>query len=272
MTDQDCVRFLQWALPRLRMRWPGFRKVRRQVCKHIDRRLKTLGLADVEAYRRHLLAHPEEWSRLDALCRITISRFCRDRGLFQCLERQVLPVLGQNALARGDRRLHAWSAGCAGGEEPYTLAILWRLGLRPRLPDLTLHILATDADDRMLERARRACYQFSSMKELPPAWCRQAFVRSDDEFCLKAAFRSLVSFEQQDIRHQMPQGKFDLILCRNLVFTYFDTALQQQILEKIGRVIRPGGALVLGKHERLPAAAAGWSPWFEHNAIYRHDE
>jgi len=104
MTDQDCVRFLQWALPQLQLRWPGFRRVRRQVCKRIDRRLRTLELADLAAYQEYLSHHSEEWRYLDALCRITISRFYRDREVFQRLERQVLPELARNARARGESR------------------------------------------------------------------------------------------------------------------------------------------------------------------------
>ena len=85
MNDADCVEFLQWALPRLRMRWAGFRKVRGQVCKRIGRRLKELGLGDIDAYRSYLDKHSEEWEILDGLCRITISRFHRDRKVFECL-------------------------------------------------------------------------------------------------------------------------------------------------------------------------------------------
>ena len=64
MTDRDCVEFLQWALPKMRMRWPGFRKVRRQVCKRAARRMLTLGLPSLRGYRAHLEAHPEEWRSL----------------------------------------------------------------------------------------------------------------------------------------------------------------------------------------------------------------
>jgi chemotaxis protein methyltransferase CheR len=73
--DRRRVDFLQWALPRLGLRWAGFRKVRRQVCRRLRRRLGELELADLDAYREHLEAHPEEWTVLDALIPITISRF-----------------------------------------------------------------------------------------------------------------------------------------------------------------------------------------------------
>nr|NIV19534.1 chemotaxis protein CheR [Gammaproteobacteria bacterium] len=115
MKDQHCVQFLQWALPQLHMSWPGFRKVRRQVCKRIGRRMRELGLEAVEDYRAYLSHHASEWERLDAMCRITISRFYRDRGVFAALEKSELPALLQRLRARGGHRLRAWSAGCGSG-------------------------------------------------------------------------------------------------------------------------------------------------------------
>ena len=90
MKHDDCVGFLQWALPRLRLRWPGFRRVRRQVCQRLGRRLRELGLGELQAYQLYLGNHPTEWQVLDGLCRITISRFYRDRTIFVALEREVL--------------------------------------------------------------------------------------------------------------------------------------------------------------------------------------
>ena len=117
MRDADCVRFLQWALPRLRLRWAGFRKVRKQVCKRIARRLGQLELPDLAAYVSLLSRRPEEWEHLDGLCRVTISRFYRDRAVFDCLGNEVLPELAAQARARGQRALRAWSAGCASGQK-----------------------------------------------------------------------------------------------------------------------------------------------------------
>ena len=139
------MRFLQWALPHLHMRWPGFRKVRKQVCKRIARRIRHLELEGVDDYQAYLRAHDDEWARLDALCRITISRFSRDRGVFETLAERVLPELAQVVRERGDQKLRIWSAGCASGEEPYTLSVLWHEQLRPKFPDVRLEIIATDA-------------------------------------------------------------------------------------------------------------------------------
>src|SRR5574341_1404341 len=127
MRDPDCVAFLQWVLPRLRLRWPGFRRVRRQVCKRLDRRLRELGLSGLPEYRSYLEAYPSEWAGLDRLCWISISRFYRDKAVFQCLEREVLPQLAERASAGGEGEFRCWSVGCAAGEEAYTMAILWKL-------------------------------------------------------------------------------------------------------------------------------------------------
>src|SRR5688572_3980003 len=147
MTDQECVELLQWAALRLRLRWEGFRRVRGQVCKRIGRRIKALGLEGAAAYRARLEAEPAEWEVLDSLCRVTISRFYRDHRVFDVLREELLPALLRDARGRGESVLRIWSAGCASGEEPYTIAVLFRLGLAPAFPELRLELLATDADE-----------------------------------------------------------------------------------------------------------------------------
>lgn len=123
MKDIDCIHFLQWSLPRLGLRWAGFCRVRGQVCKRLHRRLSALGLKDLLDYRALLAADEAEWRQLDGLCRVSVSRFYRDQGVWRWLERDLLPQLAVQASARGENRLRIWSAGCASGEEPYTLAL-----------------------------------------------------------------------------------------------------------------------------------------------------
>ena len=185
MRDADCVRLLQDVLPRMQMRWPGFRKVRRQVAKRIDRRIRTLGLVDADAYRVYLNEHPQEWCELDSACRISISRFYRDRGVFDLLREEVLPNLAKIAASRNENRIRIWSAGCASGEEPYTLKLIWELELCNKFPLVQLQITGTDADPHLLERASLRQYPPSSLKDLPPTWCEQAFTKIGDEFLLR---------------------------------------------------------------------------------------
>jgi chemotaxis protein methyltransferase CheR len=270
VNDCHCVEFLQWALPRLDLRWPGYRKVRRTVCKRVDRRMRDLGLRDVADYRAFLELHGDEWKLLDAWCRISISRFFRDRGVWELLREHVLPHLVEAAIARGEQTLRVWSAGCASGEEPYSLQVLWRLALQQRYPQLDMSILATDANATMLKRAEAGCYSASSLKEVPPSWVSLEFEQKDDLFCARPEIRSSLEFKLQDIRYEAPPGPFHLVLCRNLVFTYFDTPLQERIGQRLCDALAQDGVMVIGKHEKLPAEVTDrLYPWSPTNGVYR---
>lgn len=268
MSHAGCTEFLQWALPRLGRRWAGYRKVQALVCKRLARRVRALGLADLDAYRSWLESRPEEWGELDALLGIPISRFYRDRGVFDSVARDVLPALARAAREAVRPTLDCWSAGCASGEEPYTLALLWRLHVQAAFPGLALHIVATDADAALLDRARVGCYLASSLKELPPDLRTAAFEARGEEWCIRPEFRA-VEFLEQDLREEMPAGPFDLVLCRNVVVTYYAPDLQRDIMTRIAGRLRPGGALVLGIHEALPEGLAGFDAWPGARAVYR---
>ena len=222
MAHTDCVDFLKNVLPRLGLSLRGFRKVDAQACKRIRRRFLALGLADFAAYRNYIRSAPAEWDVLQSLCYITISRFWRDRAVFDRLAAEIVPQLSDAAASRGDKILRAWSAGCASGEEPYSLKLLWEFCVGPKYPDRAISIVATDADTTSLQRARTACYRASSLRELPEHWVRAAFNRQGPLYCLRDTFRTDVEFREQDISARIPEGPFDLIFWRNLVFTYFD--------------------------------------------------
>ena len=252
MSDPELVAFLRWALPRLGLRWPGYRKVRARVRKKLNERLRALGLSDIAAYRDRLEAQPEEWAVLDELCRISISRFHRDRDIFDHLRRVVLPGLAERASERGAEAVRCWSAGCASGEEPYTLRFLWERELPAERGRVPLRVVATDVDERLLERAREGRYPASSLKELPRELLGTAFVRDGEQFRLRDELRVGVEFYRQDIREVMPAGPFDLVLCRNLAFIYFEEEGRREVVRGIDERLVAGGYLVLGAHESLP--------------------
>ena len=241
MKDDDCVRFLQWVLPQLRMRWPGFRKVRRQVCKRIRQRMSQLQLDDISAYQAWIDTHPVELQVVDRFCRITISRFHRDRSVFDQFGREVLPALAREAKTADRDQVDCWSAGCASGEEPYTIGIIWRQFVSPQIPGVDLKVIATDCDPKMLQRSATGCYPTSSLKDLPQEWIATCFSRVDGEFRVRDEYRSEIEWCEQDIRKEMPTGPFDIIFCRHLVFTYFDETLQEETLCRIAARLRPGG-------------------------------
>ena len=220
-------------------------------------------------YRQYLETHPAEWTVLDTFCRIPISRLARERLVFERLASEVLPTLAGAATARGADNLLCWSAGCASGEEPYSLAILWMLVLAPRYPELSLRVTATDIDEQLLERARAAVYRRSSLREVPDEWIAAAFTRSGDLYTVRPEFRAAVHFQLEDVRQVLPPGLFDLVLCRYVAFTYFDEALQRRTLERLLTALRPGGALVIGLKERLPGGVDGIEPWVPELRIFR---
>jgi chemotaxis protein methyltransferase CheR len=269
MKDKACIYFLQWALPHLHMRWPGFRKVRTQVCKRLYRRLGELELIDLKNYRKYLQDNPLEWHILDSLCRITISRFYRDKRTFDTLRSEILPELIQNAMPQGDKILSCWCIGAASGEEPYSVSLIWDTSINKQ--DIDLKILATDVDEHMINRASYGCYPASSIRELPAAITNRAFTRENELFCIKEVFKKRVKFLQQDVRTEQPRSSFDLIFCRNLVFTYFSCELQKEILRKILQHLKTGGALVIGSHEKLPANVPDLIPWYPGKSIYRRE-
>jgi chemotaxis protein methyltransferase CheR len=261
LTDAECIDLLRWALPRLGLRFEGYRRVRRSVRRRLARRLAALGLADASSYRRHLQSHPQEWSVLDAALRLPISRFYRDRGVFDGLRAAVLPALAAAARLRLDARLRAWSAGCAAGEEAYTLAACFLLELAPRFPDVAFELVATDVDAGLLARARAARYAPSSGAELPEPWRAALFERQDATLVLRERFRAAAQLREQDLRREAPEGPFDLVLCRNVAFTYFAEPVQREVLARIAARLRPGAALVIGRHEGLPADGSAFAPW-----------
>lgn len=249
--DEDCTAFLQWALPRCDLRWQGFRKVRRQVCKRLKRRMHDLGLEDFAAYRRRLETDPGEWRDFDECCHITISRFFRDLGVFEVLRECVLPKIAARAERKG-RSARIWSAGCASGEEPYTLKILWDLEVARSFPHRPVSIVATDIDDAMLARARKACFEQTSLRELPPHLAEQAFDRIGRLRCVKSRHREGIELLRQDLRAEAPTLLFDLVLCRYVALTYFSLRLQQAVLKRVVDCLLPNGYLVIGTHEQLP--------------------
>ena len=260
MSDDPCVRFLQDCLPRTGLQWRGYRKVRGLVCKRVRRRLRELSLADYGEYRTYLDATPSEWDTFAKMCRIPISRFYRDKAVFAALVGRLLPLLAEDARKAGRAHVSVWSAGCASGEEPYSVSILWALEVAPNFPDLLLRVLATDAEPHMVARAKRGCYKPASLKDVPPGWTSRAFAARNAEHCIRERFREAVTFETADFLRNPPGEVFDLILCRNVAFTYFAMEERQKALQILARHLRQNGFLVLGAHEKLPPPANEFGP------------
>jgi chemotaxis protein methyltransferase CheR len=185
------------------------------------------------------------------------------------LEQEVLPALAAGTLAGGRDTLRCWSAGCASGEEPFTVALLWREAAAARFPALHLEILATDIEPAMLDRARESAYDASSLKELPQALREPGFIRRHGLYAVRPEHRRLVKLGRHDLRARPPEGSFDLVLCRNVAFTYMAAEPQRVVLGRLAAVLRANGALVIGLDESLPRPAPEFEPWPGARAVFR---
>lgn len=203
------------------------------------------------------------------MCRIPISRFYRDRRVYHWLAEEGFPDLAEEADRRGDGTVRCWSAGCASGEEPYSLKLAWLEKAAGRYPHISLEILATDVDNIMVRRAWKGCYTGGSLRELSDEVRSAAFEKAGDLFCIRDHWREGIEFELQDMRKEWPEGAFDLIACRNTAFTYFDSASQRSCLTQIARTLRPGGLFLIGGHEQLPECQAKFEEAVPHMPIYR---
>ena len=243
--------------------------MRKRVCNRLADRMTELNISDIDAYQHYLAQRPDEWQQLDSLCRVVITRFYRDKLVFAELTERVLPQMASAAMANGRPQIRMWSIGSASGEEPYSLAILWHHHLAPRFPEIQVSILGTEIDSHLIERAHRACYTQDTLKNMPKELCDAAFSITEDRYCLKLCYQELVEFRQQDIRTTVPDESFDIILCRNLVFTYFDEFQQQMILHRLLGRLLSGGWLVIGVHEVIPAPVTGVQTVSKRLGLYR---
>lgn len=258
MKIDSCKQLLQWALPRMGYRWDGFRRVYRQVCRKIRARMAELGLHDHEAYRRRLEEDPGEWKSLDRCCPVSISRFARDLTTWNCLRRRILPELVDRCRRSGDM-LRLLSLGCASGEEPYSISILMHEDV-PGAGDIPWRILAFDRHLELLARVRRGRYPASSLSPLEPELAARAFEADGDELVLREKYKHAVRIAAMDIREALPRGRFPLILCRNMAFTYFAREEQERTLARLLEILEPGGFLVIGAKESLPALPPAFEP------------
>ncbi len=199
--------------------------------------------AGVEALLARLAAEPahgEAWELLIPRLTVRESYFFRDAPLLAAL----LPALIEERRAAGDRRLVLWSAGCAAGEEPYSLAMVLA-GLLGDREEWTLTILATDVDATALAAARRGRYTEWALRETP-AWARERYFRRRDSrnYELDAEIRAMVSFAPLNLATDPYPGGVDVILCRN-VLMYFTAAARRRAVGRLASALAPGGRLVL---------------------------
>jgi two-component system, chemotaxis family, CheB/CheR fusion protein len=223
------------------------------VMRRLQRRMVATGQRKVADYVRYVQRNADEYERLIGNLLIKVTDFFRDADLFEHLRVQVLPELIDDARARG-QELRLWSAGCATGEEAYSLAMLVAELLGNELEQFKVRVFATDLDSNAISFARRGVYPTSAIAHLPPDLVERHFVQLDGDFEIKKRVRTLAVFGQHDLGQRAPFPRIDLCLCRN-VLIYFSTELQRRALHLFAFALREGGYLALGKAETISPLA-----------------
>jgi len=219
--------------------------------RRLQRRMHDTGSVALDDYIRYVRRHPEEYQRLASSFLIKVTDFFRDPDLFEYVRTELLPDVMAAMRARvstSKPQLRLWSAGCATGEEAYSLAILVAEQLGDDLDNVDVRIFATDLDAEAVAFARRGVYPASAIEALPPALIARHFTRLDGAYEISKRVRSLVLFAQHDLGQRAAFPRIDLVLCRN-VLIYFTPELQRRALQLFAFALREGGVLVLGKSE-----------------------
>lgn len=251
----------------LGLSWKGYRKVRGGVKKRVDRHMRQLGCRNVSEYLLALDKNDEEKRRCELMMNVSISRFFRDRKLWEVLENEILPQL----IEEHKEKVSAWAAGCACGEEVYSLKILWdRLGLTI-VHQPPLEIMATDMNPVCLKRARSAAYPSSSLKELP-LQLRSLYFQEDsdrDLYEAKTCLKNGILWKNHNLGSYPPGSDFHLVFLRNNLLTYYQDGFKKESFEKVVDCLSDGGILIIGIHEELPYKTSRLIPYGSFSYIFK---
>ncbi|MCY2967176.1 MAG: response regulator [Planctomycetota bacterium] len=216
------------------------------VRRRIERRLGLLNVPSVDEYADRLIANPAEVNRLYKDLLIGVTRFFRDPEAFELLRREVIPGL-VGALGRDDD-FRVWVAGCATGEEAYSIAMIVQECLDELPRNVAVKIFATDAHRASLDIAGVGLYSAECVAALPPDRLHRFFVPRGDAFQVSPELRKQVVFAQHNLLKDAPFTRLDLIVCRNLLI-YFLQPAQKKVLSLFHFGLKTGGALFLGPSE-----------------------
>ncbi len=236
------------------------------VMRRVQRRMQVLQIDDVPAYIRQLRQRPTEPELLFHEILIGVTQFFRDAATFAALESKFIRKL----LAEGDpgTAIRVWVAGCATGEEAYSLAILLKEALADASRPRTVQIFATDINDRAIEFARAGLYSASAVASLAPGRLERYFTKEGDHYRIARGLREMCLFSVHDLVKDPPFSKLDLIACRNLLI-YFGAKLQKRVFTMFHYGLLPRGVLFLGSSEAVAAQADLFSSLDKKHRLFR---
>lgn len=241
----------------------------------VQRRLAAAATATIEEYLELLRHSPAEAGSLMRSMDVVYSEFFRNSLAFAVLEQALLPgILEEKAKAGGEIRV--WSAGCATGQEAWSIALLLDEMIRLKNQPLPYRIIATDRSESALAQARIGRYHLDALGNLKTRYLRSAFSRQGDYFTILPRLKQQVTFAVYDLLDSAticpPEsifGNFDLVFCCNILF-YYRQASQTQVLKKIQRCLARPGYLITDETEcRIVEENGGFRTWAPPAAIFQ---
>jgi len=223
--------------------------------RRLSARLRVLDLHTYRQYADYLDSHEEEYTKLLDTLTINVTDFFRDAPVFDIFRKDIVPTLLKEKGAQRQRLIRAWSAGCATGEETYSIAMSFLEGMGKQRQTFMLSVLGTDLDESALAKARIAEYDIDKMRTIPPALQVKYLEGHGDTFSIKPEVARCVKFRSLNLFSDKPISVVDVIFCRN-VFIYFSREQQARVLDVFWSALARGGYLVLGRSERLAPSAA----------------
>jgi two-component system CheB/CheR fusion protein len=216
--------------------------------RRIQKRMSEVGLDDYPDYTDHLEANPREFTELFNTILINVTGFFRDKPAWDYLQSQTIPAL--IAEISDDQAIRVWSAGCASGEEAYTIAMVLLEAIGEEEFKRRVKIYATDVDEEALSTARVAAYPSKSFEDMDPELLERYFVENGRGYSFRPDLRRSVIFGRNELLEDAPISRIDLLVCRN-VLMYFTPESQGRIVSRFNFALRDHGYLFLGKAEML---------------------
>lgn len=259
MDDVSWIRLLEY----FNLSTSGYHKVRKGVKKRIVRHMHALNLSRMEDYLQLIDKDDEVRKRCFLHLTVSVSRFFRDRYLWDELGCRIFPELLR--LFSKEPRFKVWSCGCARGEEVYSFLMVWEnLNVQHNMPPLDL--IATDLNPEYIRMAREGIYDHRSLRELPPVFVEKYFTKipSKHRYKLHSHLKKMVTLQQHNFMEESPPSQeFHLIFARNNLLTYYHQPQSNIALLRIIKSLKAGGIFVVGSRENIPADFFG----LEHHPV-----
>jgi two-component system CheB/CheR fusion protein len=234
--------------------------------RRIERRINIHNLPDLPSYVAYIHQNPDETIALQRDLLISVTNFFRDKKAFDIVESEILPMILKTKTLESQIRI--WVAGCATGEEAYSLAILCAEKISGIIDAPKVQIFATDIDDAAISQARDGIFSINDLADVSPERLRKFFVKEGEQYRIRREVRETIMFANHNFLKDPPFSHLDLISCRN-VMIYLNQVAQERVTETFHFALNPGGFLFLGSSESAESASDLYATYNRENHIFQ---